>query len=270
MIDSYSLCSLFFLYWCFIAERRRTSRKRHVPEIRYGLITCILILSVSYISCVSADYLSFIFRIFHPVHKHFKTGYRHNNNMLLRPTRLQAVAGLYTGHSKRFFSSSNPLKVELAYQLVEPSTQDKTRNGQPIVFMHGFMGNKLNNRSISKYDLYFPCFVVPETREWVLTDLVDRALARDLNRDIYIVVSHDFPPRLWVGLKLTCANSTGPPKSRRFPTHTRTYIHASRRRCIWFHQATPPWKDRPDRTLDVRIISYFTSRNARCNILIRI
>ncbi|GAM40582.1 valacyclovir hydrolase [Talaromyces pinophilus] len=83
--------------------------------------------------------------------------------MLLRPTRLQAVAGLYTAHSKRFFSSSTPLKVELAYQLIEPSTQDKKRNGQPIVFMHGFMGNKLNNRSISK------------------------ALARDLNRDIYIV-----------------------------------------------------------------------------------
>ncbi|KAF3402780.1 hypothetical protein DPV78_004190 [Talaromyces pinophilus] len=110
----------------------------------------------------------------------------HNNNMVLRPTRLQAVAGLYTAHSKRFFSSSTPLKVELAYQLIEPSTQDKKRNGQPIVFMHGFMGNKLNNRSISKYDLYFSRFV-PETREWVLTDLVDRALARDLNRDIYIV-----------------------------------------------------------------------------------
>ena len=72
--------------------------------------------------------------------------------------RLQAVAGLYTAHSKRFFSSSTPLKVELAYQLIEPSAQDKKRNGQPIVFMHGFLGNKLNNRSISKYELRFSSF----------------------------------------------------------------------------------------------------------------
>lgn len=115
--------------------------------------------------------------------------------MLLRSTRLQAVAGLYTAHSKRFFSSSTPLKVELAYQLIEPSAQDKKRNGQPIVFMHGFLGNKLNNRSISKYEPVFPYFFL-KARERGLTDLVDRALARDLNRDIYIVVSFDSSFRL--------------------------------------------------------------------------
>jgi hypothetical protein len=84
--------------------------------------------------------------------------------MLLRPTQRQVVAGLYTAQSKRLFSSSTPLKVELAYQIIEPSAQDKKRNGQPIVFMHGFMGNKLNNRSISKYELHYLCFLL-EVRE---------------------------------------------------------------------------------------------------------
>ncbi|EED15150.1 proline iminopeptidase, putative [Talaromyces stipitatus ATCC 10500] len=83
--------------------------------------------------------------------------------MFLLSTRLKTAARIRNGYSKCLFSSSTPFRIELAYQLIEPPTQEKKRNGQPIVFMHGFMGNKLNNRSISK------------------------ALARDLNRDIYIV-----------------------------------------------------------------------------------
>jgi pimeloyl-ACP methyl ester carboxylesterase len=113
--------------------------------------------------------------------------------MLSRSTRLKAVARLYSAQSKRQFSSSTLLKVELAYQLIEPSAQDKKRNGQPIVFMHGFMGNKLNNRSISKYELHFRALLWEREVE-LLT--VDRALARDLNRDIYIVVCLKFSLRL--------------------------------------------------------------------------
>ncbi|KKA23886.1 Valacyclovir hydrolase, partial [Rasamsonia emersonii CBS 393.64] len=71
---------------------------------------------------------------------------------------------------RRLFSSARSLRVELAYQLFEPPAAAKDsshrRDGRPIVFMHGLFGSKQNNRSISK------------------------VLARDLNRDIFIVYCH--------------------------------------------------------------------------------
>ncbi|CRG86743.1 Abhydrolase domain-containing protein C22H12,03 [Talaromyces islandicus] len=77
---------------------------------------------------------------------------------------LRSTARQCWSNQRRLFSASASLPVELSYELIEPpSSQDTKRNGHPIVFMHGLFGSKRNNRSISK------------------------ALARDLNRNIYIV-----------------------------------------------------------------------------------
>ncbi|KAH8691140.1 putative proline iminopeptidase [Talaromyces proteolyticus] len=82
---------------------------------------------------------------------------------MLSSTPLRGAVRQCWSRQRRTFSASNFQQVELSYQRIEPPSSNGQPSGQPIIFMHGLFGSKRNNRSISK------------------------ALARDLNRDIYIV-----------------------------------------------------------------------------------
>ncbi|KAI9043766.1 putative alpha/beta hydrolase [Aspergillus affinis] len=66
---------------------------------------------------------------------------------------------LRAASSIRTFSTSRGLRSELSFQVFGPEKEEASRS--PIVFLHGLFGSKQNNRSIS------------------------RALARDLNRQIF-------------------------------------------------------------------------------------
>lgn len=59
---------------------------------------------------------------------------------------------LRTLSTRRAFSTSRVLRLELSYQVFEPDAKAKAGpEGDPIVFLHGLFGSKTNNRSISKY-----------------------------------------------------------------------------------------------------------------------
>ncbi|KAH8431898.1 putative alpha/beta hydrolase [Aspergillus melleus] len=66
---------------------------------------------------------------------------------------------LRVASSIRAFSTTRGLRSELSFQVFGPEKEEASRS--PIVFLHGLFGSKQNNRSIS------------------------RALARDLNRQIF-------------------------------------------------------------------------------------
>jgi hypothetical protein len=73
-------------------------------------------------------------------------------------------------------------RVSLAFDLHEPPKPSSNAPGA-IIFMHGLFGSKKNNRSISKW-AHFAQFLLKKF--WRSGN---RALARDLGRPIYAVVS---------------------------------------------------------------------------------
>ncbi|KAJ9385556.1 hypothetical protein DTO063F5_4149 [Paecilomyces variotii] len=66
---------------------------------------------------------------------------------------------------RRAFSTSRRLNFELSHQIFTPDSKANhaQKGGDPIIFMHGLFGSKMNNRSMSK------------------------VLTRDLNREVFIV-----------------------------------------------------------------------------------
>jgi hypothetical protein len=79
-------------------------------------------------------------------------------------------------------SYSTAPRVSLAFDLHEPAKPSSNAPGA-IIFMHGLFGSKKNNRSISKWAHFAQLLLKEFWRSG------NRALARDLGRPIYAVVS---------------------------------------------------------------------------------
>ena len=73
-------------------------------------------------------------------------------------------------------------RISLAFDLHSPAQPSSNAPG-PIIFMHGLFGSKKNNRSISKWACH------NHTNLGIPLIRYHRALARDLGRPIYAVVS---------------------------------------------------------------------------------
>lgn len=76
-------------------------------------------------------------------------------------TRAAAPRVLARHATLRPFSTSRPLaRLDLSYDLHEPPKGSATSPSEnaPIIILHGLFGSKRNNRSISKYGLFWaPC-----------------------------------------------------------------------------------------------------------------
>lgn len=82
--------------------------------------------------------------------------------------------------SRRAYST--PARVKLAFDLHEPTKGSHLQHA-PIIFMHGLFGSKKNNRGMSKWATLVQIYTDLPLTPWV------RALARDLGRAVYAVVS---------------------------------------------------------------------------------
>ncbi|KAL2004842.1 hypothetical protein VTN00DRAFT_3115 [Thermoascus crustaceus] len=93
---------------------------------------------------------------------------------------------LRTLSTRRAFSTSRALRLELSYQVFEPDAKAKAGpEGNPIVFLHGLFGSKTNNRSISKVlarDLNCQIFTV---------DLRNHGLSPHATEHNYTVMAED-------------------------------------------------------------------------------
>ena len=77
----------------------------------------------------------------------------------------------------------------LVYDLHEPSRPKTDNQRAPIILLHGLFGSKKNNRGISKYARTPAPGMGQSMRVLLVSNNGYRALARDLGRYVYALVS---------------------------------------------------------------------------------
>lgn len=89
-------------------------------------------------------------------------------------------------HFKRGLTGSAATRVPLAYELhssPKGAGVSESKKTTPILFLHGFLGSKRENRPVSRYAIPITVLLA-----FVLTAPFSRKLASELSRDVYTLV----------------------------------------------------------------------------------